>query len=75
MNVGIRSTKKIEVVVEIDMIPHRSFINSNNHYYSIVYWYRDINKYALLLSKLSYVYSYRKWVTFIIIEGKLPLLL
>ena len=37
MNVGMRSTKKIDVVVEIDMIPHRSFISSDNHYYSIVY--------------------------------------
>ena len=32
-----RGTKKIEVVVEIDMIPHRSFIRSDNNYYSIVY--------------------------------------
>ena len=37
MNVGMKSTKKIEVVVEIDMIHHSSFISSDNHYYSIVY--------------------------------------
>ena len=55
MNVGIRGTKKIEVVVEIDMIPHRSFISGDNHYYSIVYRYHDINKYASLLSEVSYV--------------------
>ena len=37
MNVGIRGTKKIEVVVEIDMIPLRGFISSDNHCSSIVY--------------------------------------
>ena len=84
MNAEMWITNEVKVEVELDRVPLVSFvIISDDHNYTIVYWYWDISKCVKMIVKTNYVYYYEselhlllwKWVTFIIIESNLRLLL
>ena len=52
-------TNEVKVEVEFDRVPHMSFvIISNDHNYTIVYWYCEIYRCVKIIMKINYVYYY-----------------